>query len=188
MNPPLERQRELSFNPDARTKKTGYDSQVTRHMLSDSVTTLRPEIKPYDWQVDVAEALALDLDATIIAGTGSGKTLAWALPLLLDENRDKFCVVISPLNELEADLVWRRRTLLKFWAYYRACAHRLAFLLRNSKYLPWPSTMTHGMLEIFPYRLCVSNAHYMRLSPLMGPTGERETLPDHSNISRDMSG
>ena len=107
----LEREREHSFNvlSDARAKRAGYNSQATRHAFSDSVTALCPKIKPYDWQIDVAEALALGLDTTVVAGTGSGKTLPWAMPLLLEENRDKICLVISPLNELEADHVRQRR-------------------------------------------------------------------------------
>ena len=117
MKSPLERERELSFNllSDACTKKAGYNSQVTWRMLSDSVMALRLEIKPYNWQVDVAEALSLGLDATVIAGTGTGKTSPWALLLLLDKNCDKIILVISPLNELKVDHVWRRRTLLKSW-------------------------------------------------------------------------
>ena len=71
------------------------------------MTALYPAITPYDWQVDLAEALTLGLDATVIAGTGSGKTLPWAMPLLLEQNHDRICLVISPLNELEADHVWR---------------------------------------------------------------------------------
>ena len=115
MKSSLEQQRELSYKllTNTRTKKEGYDSQGTRHMLSSSVTALCPAIKPYDWQIDLAEALTLGLDATVIAGTGSGKTLPWAMPLLLDKNHNKICLVISPLNELEADHVRRRRTLLK---------------------------------------------------------------------------
>ena len=107
MKTPLERERELSFNllSDARAKRVGYDSQATRNTFCDSVTALCPKITPYDWQTDVAEALALGLDATVVAGTGSGKTLPWAMPLLLEGNRDKICLVISPLNELEADHV-----------------------------------------------------------------------------------
>jgi hypothetical protein len=35
------------------------------------------------------------------------------MPLLLDENHDKICLVISPLGELEADQVRRRCTLSK---------------------------------------------------------------------------
>jgi len=77
------------------------------------MTARCPTITPYDWQIDLAEALVLELDATVIAGTGSGKTLPWAMPLLLDENRDKICLVISPLNEIEADHVRQRRTFSK---------------------------------------------------------------------------
>ena len=107
MKSPLERERELSYKllSEARTKKQGYDSRRTRHTLSSSVTALCPTITPYDWQIDLAEALTLGLDATVIAGTGSGKTLPWAMPLLLEENRERICLVISPLNELEADHV-----------------------------------------------------------------------------------
>jgi superfamily II DNA helicase RecQ len=60
---------------------------------------------PRDFQLDVAEALILGLDATVVAGTGSGKTLPWAMPLLLDENRERACLVISPLKALQADHV-----------------------------------------------------------------------------------
>ena len=113
MKSSLEREREFSYKllSDTRANKEGYDSRATRHTLSASVSAMCPTITPYEWQIDVAEALALGLDATVIAGTGSGKTLPWAMPLLLEENRDKICLVISPLNELEADHVWRRCTL-----------------------------------------------------------------------------
>ena len=74
------------------------------------MTTLYPTITLYDWQVDLAEALTLGLDATVIAGTGSGKTLPWTIPLLLEQNHDRICLVISLLNELEVDHVWRGHT------------------------------------------------------------------------------
>ena len=109
MKSSLERERELSFEllSDARAKKARYNSQATRHtVLSDSVAPLCPAVKPYDWQTDVSEALALGLDVT-----ESGKTLPWVMPLLLEENRDKIRPVISPLNELEADRVWQRLSL-----------------------------------------------------------------------------
>ena len=112
MKSSLERERELSYKllSEARAKREGYDSETTRRVLSDSVTRLCSTITPYDWQLDLAEALILGLDATVIAGTGSGKTLPWALPLLLEQNRDKICLVISPLNKLEADHVWLGHT------------------------------------------------------------------------------
>ena len=85
-----------------------YDSQATQHALSGSITTWCPTITLYDWQIDVAEALTLGLDATVIASTGSGKTLPWAMPLLLEVNCSKMYLVISLLNELEVDRVWQR--------------------------------------------------------------------------------
>ena len=111
MKTSLEQERELSYRllSEARTKRDGYDSLATRRMLSDSVTALCPTVTPYNWQVDLAEALTLGLDATVIAGTGSGKTLPWAMPLLLESNQDKICLVISPLNELEVDHVRAKR-------------------------------------------------------------------------------
>ncbi|KAI9451133.1 hypothetical protein F5148DRAFT_1290346 [Russula earlei] len=57
---------------------------------------------PYSWQVDITEALLLGLDCVVIAGTGSGKTMPFGMPLL-DEAKDNMVVVISPLNELEAE-------------------------------------------------------------------------------------
>ena len=77
----LKRQGEYSSKlfSDARTKRVGYDSQATRRTLAKSVTARCPAIKPYDWQIDVAEAVVLGLDTTVIAGTGSGKTLPWAM-------------------------------------------------------------------------------------------------------------
>ena len=103
----LERQGEYSSKlfSDARTKRVGYNSQATRRTLAKSVTARCPTIKPYDWQIDVAEAVVLGLDTTVIAGTGSGKTLPWAMQILLEENHEKICLVILPLNELETDHV-----------------------------------------------------------------------------------
>ena len=103
----LEQQREYSLKllSDARTKRVGYNSQATRHTLAESVAARCPAVNPYDWQIDVAEAVALGLNATVIAGTWSGKTLPWALSLLLEENHEKICLVISPLNELKMDHV-----------------------------------------------------------------------------------
>jgi bloom syndrome protein len=57
----------------------------------------------YEWQIDVAEALILGLDAVVIAGTGAGKTIPFMLPVLL--HRDKFVLIISPLKILQEDQV-----------------------------------------------------------------------------------
>ena len=141
MKSSLERERELSYKllSAARAKRAGYDSQATRRILSDPVTNSCPTITPYDWQLDLAEALILGLDATVIAGTGSGKTLPWALPLLLEENRDKICLVISPLNELEVDHVrpgWDTNPE-DSESHHRTPIFRLDFLPPSSKYLLW---------------------------------------------------
>ena len=58
--------------------------------------------EPRTFQLDVTEALMLGLGVTAIAGTGSGKTLPWATPLLLEENKAKTVLVISPLKALQA--------------------------------------------------------------------------------------
>ena len=57
----------------------------------------------YDWQIDVAEALLLGLDCSVIAGAGAGKTTPFILPLLVETK--KIVVIISPLNALEEDQV-----------------------------------------------------------------------------------
>ncbi|KAJ7088948.1 hypothetical protein C8R44DRAFT_540780, partial [Mycena epipterygia] len=56
---------------------------------------------PYEWQIDVSEAIALGLDAVVIAGTGAGKTIPFMMPLLL--HPQKFVLVISPLKILQED-------------------------------------------------------------------------------------
>jgi len=61
--------------------------------------------KPYDWQLDAAEALVLGLDCVVVAGTGAGKTIPFVLPLFVHDSKDKLVLVISPLNALETDQV-----------------------------------------------------------------------------------
>ena len=170
MKSSLERERELSYNllSVAPAKSDGYDSQATRRTLSDSVTALCPTITPYDWQLDLAEALTLGLDATVIAGTGSGKTLPWALPLLLEKNRGRICLIISPLNELEADHVGVHPVYNK--SHSHTSPLRLGSSPRSSKYLLWPSTVIRGTPEKDPYEVYV-DCHYMRPIFLTGPTG-----------------
>ena len=60
-------------------------------------------LTPYDWQMDVAEALILGLDCLVIAGTGAGKSMPFVMPLFAFP--DKMVVIISPLNALEEDQV-----------------------------------------------------------------------------------
>ena len=89
----------------ARRSSRGYDSNATREALTKAVRATFNQNSPRDFQVDVAEALILGLDVTLVAGTGSGKTLPWAMPLLLDGNEERHCLVISPLKALQVDHV-----------------------------------------------------------------------------------
>ncbi|KAJ7347779.1 hypothetical protein DFH08DRAFT_936589 [Mycena albidolilacea] len=75
-------QRLLRESREKARKKSGYDWRATRQDL----TRLFKEKygkPPYDWQIDVAEALLLPLDAVVIAGTGARKTFPFMMPLLL---------------------------------------------------------------------------------------------------------
>ncbi|KIL55563.1 hypothetical protein M378DRAFT_134069 [Amanita muscaria Koide BX008] len=87
---------------DLAAQMTGYDSGQTRHDLR----TLFSErfgsgAEPYQWQLDVTEAMLLGLDSVVIAGTGSGKTIPFMLPLLL--HPEKMVLVLSPLKILQRD-------------------------------------------------------------------------------------
>lgn len=97
----------FSVLEQARRSKEGYNPNATREALTNAVKAAFNQNVPRSFQLDVAEALILGLDSTVIAGTGSGKTLPWAMPLLLDENKENTCLVISPLKALQADHVSR---------------------------------------------------------------------------------
>ena len=47
--------------------------QATTLRSLNAVTPACSTVTPYDWQVNLAEALTLGLDATVVAGTWSGK-------------------------------------------------------------------------------------------------------------------
>ena len=51
----------------------------------------------HEWQLDVAEALALGVDIMVIAATGRGKTTPFILPLLGYNLPKKKIIVIAPL-------------------------------------------------------------------------------------------
>ena len=90
---------------NTRKSKHRYDTDVTQALLTAAVKSVFNRNEPHKFQLDVVEALILSLDVTAIAGTGSGKTLPWMMPLLLEENRAKIILVISPLKALQADHV-----------------------------------------------------------------------------------
>ncbi|KIM51773.1 hypothetical protein SCLCIDRAFT_18307 [Scleroderma citrinum Foug A] len=82
-------------------QKRQYNSQKTWQKLSDLVQQHFHGHKPYDWQLDTAEALLLGLDSMVIAGTGAGKTLPFVMPLLY--NKASRIIIISPLKALQRD-------------------------------------------------------------------------------------
>ena len=83
-------------------EKNNFLSDATRTKMHDELKS-RTGMVAYNWQLDVAEALLLGLDCSVIAGTGAGKTTPFVLPLLVETK--KVVVVISPLNSLEEDQV-----------------------------------------------------------------------------------
>jgi ATP-dependent helicase YprA (DUF1998 family) len=87
------------------TKSCQYLSENTREEIRKSFKTAFNGKDPYDWQVDICEALLLGVDCIVIAGTGAGKMMPFVMPLLMDKTLRKFAVVILPLNELENDQV-----------------------------------------------------------------------------------
>ncbi|KAI1781915.1 P-loop containing nucleoside triphosphate hydrolase protein [Ganoderma leucocontextum] len=93
------------------TSDAGYDSQATRNAMSDKFSACTDGKKPYEWQLDVAEAFLLGLDCVVIAGTGTGKTIPYLLPLLLPENAKRTISVVSPLKALQRDQAARFRNL-----------------------------------------------------------------------------
>ncbi|KAJ6556484.1 hypothetical protein B0H10DRAFT_2338646 [Mycena sp. CBHHK59/15] len=95
-----ESQRLLREAREKARKKSKYDWKATRRDLTRLFEEMFHKL-PYEWQIDVAEALILGLDAVVIAGTGAGKTMPFMMPLLL--HREKFVLIISPLKVLQED-------------------------------------------------------------------------------------
>lgn len=84
-------------------KDPKYDSQLARLKIVNEFEKQTHGKRPYDWQLDVAEALLLGLDCVVTAGTGAGKTMPFIMPLLIHPK--KHVIVISPLDALENDQV-----------------------------------------------------------------------------------
>ncbi|KAJ3836866.1 hypothetical protein F5878DRAFT_624112 [Lentinula raphanica] len=83
------------------SRRTGYDSKSSRALPSSEFIRITGGPSAYTWQIDMAEALLLGLDCSVIAGTGAGKTMPFVMPLFIE--REKCVLVISPLNALEED-------------------------------------------------------------------------------------
>lgn len=92
----------------AAQKQKKYNSADTRQGLT-ALFAERFGSAPYDWQLDVTEALLLGLDSVVITGTGSGKTIPFMLPLL--QHPKKMVLIISPLKVLQRDQVGTRSSI-----------------------------------------------------------------------------
>ena len=82
----------------ASTSDAAYDSRQTCSAIT-QLFKARSGETPYDWQLDITEAILLKLDSLVIAGTGSGKTIPFMLPLLA--HPEKVVIIISPLKVLQ---------------------------------------------------------------------------------------
>jgi superfamily II DNA/RNA helicase len=100
---------------EAARKDRNYDSAAVRRVIEDQFREIYDNNKPYDWQLDVAEALILGQDCIAIAGTGSGKTMPFGMPLMHPDYQDRIVLVLSPLNELEVEQVRTFPHLRCFW-------------------------------------------------------------------------
>ncbi|KZT02557.1 uncharacterized protein LAESUDRAFT_716769 [Laetiporus sulphureus 93-53] len=88
----------------AASYQRNYSSVETRAQLTaEFKRVFNINAHPYDWQLDVTEAILVRLNAIVIAGTEAGKMIPFAMPLLLDHNSSKMIIIISLLNELEED-------------------------------------------------------------------------------------
>ena len=87
---------------DIAERRTPYDHIAFRVKLVNACR-LATQITPRAWQLDVAEALYLNVDGAVVAGTGYGKTLPFVLSNLLD--RTSITVIVSPLDALETNQV-----------------------------------------------------------------------------------
>src|SRR5882762_12023098 len=91
-------------------QKNGYNLQTTWTELQ-WLFRKRFGKDPYDWQLDVMEAILLGLDSVVITGTGAGKTMPFMMLLLL--NKSKKVIIVSPLKILQVYQV--RDILILIW-------------------------------------------------------------------------
>ncbi|KAI0324315.1 P-loop containing nucleoside triphosphate hydrolase protein, partial [Cubamyces sp. BRFM 1775] len=95
----------LSNARELAKKSRQYNSARTRDALCEAFSKATNGKQPYPWQLDVAEALLLGLDAVVIAGTGAGKTIPYLLPLLLPEVQRRMLVTRQTMLTLH----WQAR-------------------------------------------------------------------------------
>lgn len=86
-------------------EECGYSSTQARKTMAEEFYKQTKGKHVCERQLDVAEAIILGLNASVIAGTGAGKTIPYMLVLLLLEFQSKVLVVLSPLKSLQRDQV-----------------------------------------------------------------------------------
>ena len=152
------------------------------------MNTSCPAITPYDWQLDLAGALALTLGATVIAGTGSKKlhfgpclapgTELWPdLPshLAAEPARCGSCTAKVCVLEVTNPTI----ALLFLGSLLSDELRMPAVAVKNNAWNAREGSIRNVCLD----------AHYMRSNRFMEPTGcEIKTLPDTPDIPRDLSG
>jgi superfamily II DNA/RNA helicase len=85
-----EQEKAANLLQDARDnafKTHGYNFIETRKKLVEEFRACNDNKEPYEWQLDVSEALILGLDCCVIAGTGAGKTMPFAMPLYVETEK-----------------------------------------------------------------------------------------------------
>lgn len=87
-----------------------FDSTATRAFVADEIKKRMDGKMPYEWQIDVGEALHLGIDTVLVARTGAGKTLPFAIAALLGGT----VIILLPLNALQDDQVRQKRSILVF--------------------------------------------------------------------------
>jgi hypothetical protein len=97
----LHRERVQSTN----SLKKRYSSTATREAMTHETHSRCDGKVPKWYQLDAGEAFFLGLNVILVSATGSGKTLAFLESLLADKTGRSQLIIISPLNELEYDMV-----------------------------------------------------------------------------------
>ncbi|KIJ32948.1 hypothetical protein M422DRAFT_183840, partial [Sphaerobolus stellatus SS14] len=145
------------------SKKHDYDSKGVRARLQDAFKLKSGGKEPYDWQVNVTEAILLGLDCMVIAGTGSGQTMSFVMPLFLEENKNKIVIILSPLNELERDQArWFREMGLSAAAVNgESWAPKLENDIKSRKYQVL-ITSPEMLLRHAPFRHVISNHKFSK--------------------------
>ena len=74
-------------------EKLGYCSTRFHEHLRDEFISRTGGKRPYQWQLDAAEAFDLGLHCTILAGAGAGKTLPFIMPAFVTPHNISICVM-----------------------------------------------------------------------------------------------